>query len=100
MSKEDAGAPKAGRKPTRKEANGVLYRAAHVGAADGEGELKEVEYDSVEEALHHACRDIRAGYKPIGIWAPDRSLIHGAAAIRQHCNSDAAHKPENAPGQE
>ena len=67
------------------EGGGILYRAAHRSADDGGAELKEVEFDSVEEALRTACRDLRAGYQPIGIWAPDRSLIHGAAAIREHC---------------
>ena len=62
----------------------IMYRAAFVGP-EGEGELKEARYESVEEALRNACRDLRAGYKPIGIWAPDRSLIHGAAAIREQC---------------
>ncbi len=66
------------------ETGGIMYRAAFVGG-DGRGELKEMLYDSVEEALRHACRDLRAGYKPIGIWGPDRSLIHSADAIRERC---------------
>ena len=64
---------------------GFLYRAAHPGGGDESATLKEVEFETAEEALRIACRDLQAGYLPIGIWAPDRSLVHGAAAIREHC---------------
>ena len=72
------------------EIKGILYRAAHRSGDNGGAELKEMEFESVDEALRTACRDLRAGYQPIGIWAPDRSLIHSAAAIREHCGSDGA----------
>ncbi len=63
----------------------ILYRAM-VPEEGGGGELKEVEYESVEDALRAACRDVRAGYKPIGIWATaDRSLVYSADAIRKYC---------------
>lgn len=68
--------------------NRVLYRAVFL--EDGGSELKEVEYHTVDEALQSACRDLRAGYRPIGIWAPDRSLVHGAAEIRGYCGRDGA----------
>jgi hypothetical protein len=71
------------------EAKRILYRAAFTTGESGAGELKEVEFDTVEEALRAACRDLRAGYQPIGIWAPDRSLIHPASAIREQCRSPA-----------
>lgn len=65
---------------------GVLYRAV-APLEGGGGDLKEVEYGSVEEALRTGCRDLRAGYKPIGIWATsDRSLVYSAEAIRTYCS--------------
>ena len=70
---------------TKAESGPFLYRAAFFGDSGGGGDLKEVEYASMEEALQMACRDLRAGYKPIGIWTEDRSLAFSAAAIREHC---------------
>ena len=65
---------------------GALYRAM-VRSEGGGGELKEVEYESVDDALRTACRDLRAGYTPIGIWAiPGRALLYSANAIRTYCS--------------
>jgi len=61
---------------------GYPYRAAFTRSDDGRGELKETEVDSVEDVLRNAGRGVRPGYKPIGIRAPARGPIHGAAAIR------------------
>lgn len=66
---------------------GIIYRAAFIEA--GESSLKEASFASVEDALRTACRDLRAGYAPIGIWGPGRVLVHGAAAIREHCRQRA-----------
>ncbi len=70
--------------------SGILYRAAFLSDGNSRSDLKEVEYSTIEEALQSACRDLRAGYRPIGIWAPDRTLIHSAAAIRENCGRDDA----------
>jgi hypothetical protein len=68
---------------------GFHYRAAFIGDGSSGSELKEVSHRSEAEALQAACRDLRAGYRPIGIWAPGGVLLHSAAAIRNHCSREA-----------
>lgn len=51
--------------------------------------LRMVEYDSVADALHFACRDLREGRRrPIEI-AEDGVVIHDEAAIADWCRERA-----------
>src|SRR5690606_32459319 len=51
------------------------------------GELREVEYSAVSEALHFACRDLRENRRrPIEI-TEDGIVVHDAHAIERVCES-------------
>lgn len=62
----------------------VLYRAE----VPGETERYEVEYESVSDALHFACRDLRAGRRnPLAI-VEDGATVLDAAQIRERCEAE------------
>ena len=59
----------------------TVYRAQ----TGDSGEVWEVEYESVSDALHFACRDLREGRRtPLSI-TEDGVLIYDAEAIERLC---------------
>lgn len=62
----------------------IRYRAFVPAEDDDPSRVKEVDCESEEEALRLACRDIRAGMKPMGIWEAGR-LLRSAAEIAELC---------------
>lgn len=65
----------------RHEKRTVLYRAR----VPGSEETHEVEYDSVADALHFACRDLRAERRrPLQI-LEDGEEVLGAEQIERYC---------------
>lgn len=68
----------------RSNKRSVLYRAEE----RGQPGLYEVEYEAVNDALHFACRDLRAGRRrPLEI-VEDGVLIYDAEQIAAQCRSD------------
>lgn len=65
----------------RKHRRAVTYRAS----VPGSPEDYEVEYDSVADALHFACRDLREERRqPLQI-VEDGALVYDAADIQAEC---------------
>lgn len=70
----------------RKTDRVVMYRAR----VPGSDELYEVEYPAVADALHFACRDLRAGRRvPLEI-LEDGVLVREAEAIARYCEEEFA----------
>lgn len=60
-----------------------------------DGSIREVEYQSVADALHFACRDLRERRRaPLSI-AEDGVVVHDAASIERAC---AERDPSGTPG--
>ena len=60
----------------------TVYRAV---VPDREGEVREVEYEAVADALHFACRDLREGRRrPLAI-IEDGVVVYDAAEIARRC---------------
>lgn len=64
----------------------TVYRAQ---TSDSD-EIREVEYESISDALHFACRDLREGRRtPLSI-SEDGVLIHDAEAIARLCRETSS----------
>ena len=74
----------------------TIYRA-RISDSD---EIREVEYESVSDALHFACRDLREGRRtPLSI-SEDGVLIYDAEAISSLCRETrSALDPATADGE-
>ena len=73
----------------------TVYRA-QISDSD---EIWEVEYESISDALHFACRDLREGRRtPLSI-TEDCVLIYDAEAIARFCSeTSSALDPSTADG--
>ena len=73
----------------------AVYRA-QISDSD---EIWEVEYESISDALHFACRDLREGRRtPLSI-SEDGVLIYDAEAIARFCSeTSSALDPATADG--
>ena len=64
-----------------------------------DGEIREVEYEAIADALHFACRDLREGRRtPIAI-VEDGVIVYDRAAIANECRErDEPEEPEGLAG--
>ena len=59
----------------------TIYRAE----LPNTGEIREVEYESIADALHFACRDLREGRRrPLAI-VEDGAVIHDETSLAEAC---------------